>query len=104
MKGLQAKHFHSFFCAPLLVVTLALPTLQLSCENGERGLQAAQATFSLTCGEPTYEHPAVGCLMKYGPECVCSGTLIAPRIFITAGHCYSSDANEVHFRRSESEY
>jgi V8-like Glu-specific endopeptidase len=104
MKSLQAKHFYSFFCAPLLVVTLALPTLQLSCENGERGLQAAQATFSLTCGEPTYEHPAVGCLMKYGPECVCSGTLIAPRIFITAGHCYSSDADEVHFRRSESEY
>jgi secreted trypsin-like serine protease len=42
-------------------------------------------------GEPDFAHPYVGTLIAEWPELgalpVCSGTLIAPTVFVTAAHC-----------------
>jgi hypothetical protein len=46
---------------------------------------------AITWGEPDTEHTNVGAMMMYlpgwGVTPVCSGTLIHPRVFLTAGHC-----------------
>jgi secreted trypsin-like serine protease len=46
---------------------------------------------AITWGEPDTEHTNVGAMVVdwpgYGPYQVCSGTLIHPRVFLTAGHC-----------------
>jgi len=46
---------------------------------------------AITWGEPDTEHTNVGAMVVdwpgYGPFQVCSGTLIHPRVFLTAGHC-----------------
>ena len=46
---------------------------------------------AITWGEPDTEHTNVGAMVvdwpDYGPYQVCSGTLIHPRVFLTAGHC-----------------
>lgn len=46
---------------------------------------------AITWGEPDTEHTNVGAMVfdrpDYGPWQVCSGTLIHPRVFLTAGHC-----------------
>jgi len=46
---------------------------------------------AITWGEPDTEHTNVGAMVVdwpgYGPWQVCSGTLIHPRVFLTAGHC-----------------
>jgi secreted trypsin-like serine protease len=46
---------------------------------------------AITWGEPDTEHTNVGAMMMVLPEWgntpVCSGTLIHPRVFLTAGHC-----------------
>lgn len=46
---------------------------------------------AITWGQPDTEHENVGALVVdwpgYGPFQVCSGTLIHPRVFLTAGHC-----------------
>jgi hypothetical protein len=48
---------------------------------------------AITWGEPDTEHTNVGAMVvdwpDYGPWQVCSGTLIHPRVFLTAGHCTS---------------
>ncbi len=47
--------------------------------------------LAITWGEPDTEHTNVGAMVVdwpgYGPYQVCSGTLIHPRVFLTAGHC-----------------
>jgi hypothetical protein len=47
--------------------------------------------WAITWGEPDTEHTNVGAMVVdwpgYGPYQVCSGTLIHPRVFLTAGHC-----------------
>ena len=46
---------------------------------------------AITWGEPDAEHTNVGAMVVdypgYGPFQWCSGTLIHPRVFLTAGHC-----------------
>jgi secreted trypsin-like serine protease len=46
---------------------------------------------AITWGEPDTTHPNVGAMVvdwpDYGPWQWCSGTLIHPRVFLTAGHC-----------------
>ncbi|MFC1878783.1 trypsin-like serine protease [Chloroflexota bacterium] len=46
---------------------------------------------AITWGETDIEHSYVGAMVVdwpgYGPFQICSGTLIAPRVFITASHC-----------------
>jgi secreted trypsin-like serine protease len=46
---------------------------------------------AITWGEPDTEHTNVGAMVVdwpgYGPFQVCSGTLVHPRVFLTAGHC-----------------
>lgn len=46
---------------------------------------------AITWGELDTEHTNVGAMVAdypgYGPYQVCSGTLIHPRVFLTAGHC-----------------
>ena len=46
---------------------------------------------AITWGEPDVDHSNVGAMVvdwpDYGPWQWCSGTLIHPRVFLTAGHC-----------------
>jgi hypothetical protein len=46
---------------------------------------------AITWGEPDTEHTNVGAMVAdypgIGPYQVCSGTLVHPRVFLTAGHC-----------------
>lgn len=48
---------------------------------------------AITWGQPDTEHTNVGAMVVdwpgYGPFQVCSGTLVHPRVFLTAGHCTS---------------
>jgi hypothetical protein len=61
---------------PVAALTLALLTLML----------IAAPAGAITGGQPDNgAHPQVG--MAYNDEWVCSGTLIAPTVFLTAGHC-----------------
>ena len=55
---------------------------------------------AITWGEPDTEHTNVGAMMMvlpgWGNTPVCSGTLIHPQVFLTAGHCTEGvDAGEV---------
>ena len=55
---------------------------------------------AITWGEPDTEHTNVGAMMMvlpgWGNTPVCSGTLVHPQIFLTAGHCTDGvDAGEV---------
>lgn len=46
---------------------------------------------AITWGQPDTEHTNVGAMVidrpEYGLDQLCSGTLIHPRVFLTAGHC-----------------
>jgi hypothetical protein len=55
---------------------------------------AAAPAGAITFGQPDGSlHPQVGALLadyddeSPGPDVLCTGTLIAPRVFLTAGHC-----------------
>ncbi len=60
----------------------------------------------ITYGQPDTAHPFVGAIVVQGnagwTSEFCSGTLIAPRVFLTAGHCtvalwsYVSHTSQVH--------
>ena len=54
-------------------------------------LSLVSVAGAITWGELDTEHPYVGAMVAdypdYGPYQVCSGTLIHPRVFLTAGHC-----------------
>jgi len=51
----------------------------------------AAPVAAITWGQPDSDHPNVGAMVvdwpDYGPYQVCTGTLVHPRIFLTAGHC-----------------
>ncbi|SHF82557.1 trypsin-like serine protease [Geodermatophilus nigrescens] len=54
----------------------------------------ASPAGAITFGQPDgHRHPEVGALLvdvdpgSPGPEAICSGTLIAPTVFLTAAHC-----------------
>ncbi len=67
---------------------------------------AAVPVRAITYGQPDTTHPFVGAIVLQGnagwTSEFCSGTLIAPRVFLTAGHCtsaidaYVSSAAQVH--------
>lgn len=65
------------------------------------GLQAPTAN-AITAGEPDKgKHPWVGALVSYDPETsekylICSGTLIAPRVFMTAAHCLLDEPSDLY--------
>jgi hypothetical protein len=68
----------------LTVVLVAMASLVLT--TGPAG--------AITFGQPdSNRHPNVGALLadwdpdSPGPDILCSGTLIAPRVFLTAAHC-----------------
>jgi secreted trypsin-like serine protease len=52
---------------------------------------AASPAAAITWGEPDTAHSNVGAIVvnypRYGLYQICSGTLIHPRVFLTAGHC-----------------
>lgn len=54
-------------------------------------LMGLQPVVAITWGEPDTEHTHVGAMLVdwpgYGPYQWCSGTLVHPRVFLTAGHC-----------------
>jgi len=54
------------------------------------GIWVAPA-LAITWGQPDTDHVNVGAMVVdwpgYGPVQMCSGTLIHPRVFLTAGHC-----------------
>jgi secreted trypsin-like serine protease len=66
--------------AILLLATMALAILM-----------AAGAASAITYGQPDgNKHPYVGALVgvdEQGEFVFCSGTLIAPKVFLTAAHC-----------------
>jgi hypothetical protein len=49
------------------------------------GLVFAAPAAAVIHGQPDTQHPYVG--MVFNDEFVCSGTLISPTVFLTAGHC-----------------
>lgn len=55
------------------------------------------AAIAITWGQPDTKHTNVGAIVVYIPDYkpyqLCSGTLIAPDVFLTAGHCTESLAN-----------
>jgi hypothetical protein len=60
----------------------------------------AMPVGAITWGQPDTEHTNVGAMMMvlpgWGNTPVCSGTLIHPRVFLTAGHCTDGvDAEQV---------
>jgi hypothetical protein len=60
---------------------------------------AVPPVAAITWGQPDSEHTNVGAMMMvlpgWGNTPVCSGTLIHPRVFLTAGHCTDGvDAGE----------
>lgn len=52
---------------------------------------SALPAAAITWGKPDTEHKNVGAMVVdwpgYGPYQVCTGTLVHPRVFLTAGHC-----------------
>lgn len=63
-------------------------------------VMVAMPAMAITWGQPDTVHTNVGAMMMvlpgWGNTPVCSGTLIHPRVFLTAGHCTDGvDAGEV---------
>jgi len=67
-------------------------------------LVAAGSAFAITNGQRDEEaHPNVGAMMAFDdpsqPDTlqeVCSGTLVAPQVFLTASHCTDFLLNDLH--------
>ena len=66
-------------------------------------LVAAGSAFAITNGQRDEDaHPNVGAMMFEDPsagntlQLVCSGTLVAPQVFLTASHCTDFLLNDLH--------
>jgi len=63
---------------------------------------APQPGWAITNGQPDEgRHPWVGALVSYDPETgdkylICSGTLIAPKVFLTAAHCLLDEPSDLY--------
>lgn len=68
---------------PLLVATACLDSDCADCATSPD--EVAAASFPIIGGTPESGYPAVGALMVGGG--LCTGTLIAPRVVLTAAHC-----------------
>lgn len=62
----------------------------------------ASSAWAITNGKADEgRHPWVGALVSYDPETgdkylICSGTLVAPRVFLTAAHCLLDEPNDLY--------
>jgi secreted trypsin-like serine protease len=54
-------------------------------------LSIAAPAWAVVGGNPDTTHPYVGIVVD--PTAVCSGTLIAPKLVVTAGHCFPNGDN-----------
>jgi len=63
--------------------------------------------IAITWGEPDTDHTNVGAIIveipDYGPAMLCSGTLITPNVFLTAGHCTNALAFYIYYFDLDSE-
>jgi len=51
-------------------------------------LATASSAQAIVNGQPDGNgHPYVGMVFQTGSEAACSGTLVSPTVFVTAGHC-----------------
>ena len=51
-------------------------------------LGTASSAQAIVNGQPDGNgHPYVGMVFQTGSEAACSGTLVSPTVFVTAGHC-----------------
>jgi hypothetical protein len=81
---MDKKYLFSFVAAVIILLVLVVPA------------------GAITYGQPDLDHPYVGLVGFYDVDgnwmWRCSGTLIAPTVLLTAGHCTSPDAGEVPAR------
>jgi len=76
------------------LITLSLAIFLSSCSKGDSTATPSPPT-EIANGTPTgsNEHPSVG--LVAGPNFICSGTLIAPNIVLTATHCTENDSHQL---------
>jgi hypothetical protein len=78
---------------------LILLALLSGCQDADR---AGRSRFAVVGGELDPHDPAV--VMVMTPGGLCSGTVVSPRVVLTAAHCFSAGmATEVVFGPSEAE-
>lgn len=58
----------------------------------------AKGSSPIIGGTTDSGHPAVGLLYNSSQGYLCSGTLIAPNVFLTAGHCTQPDSNAANYQ------
>lgn len=91
----------------LLLSTSSVAILLTSAGCGRQAIDPSQplqlAVDPIVGGTTDSAHPAVGVLLNNGGSnpnngFLCSGTLISPTVFLTAGHCTADDSNPADYQ------